>query len=98
MNQYVILKQLGIGASSVVVQAMIPDQNDDALDAYFAMKIYKRAFLNKNQNQVILIQELNALKKLTHPNIIQLHEIIDDPKEDKVYLVMDLLEGGTVED
>lgn len=44
------------------------------------------------------MQELHALKKLQHPNIIQLHEIIDDPKEDRVYLVMDVLDGGTIED
>ena len=49
---------------------MVPDQHNDDLDAYFAMKILKRAFLNKNKNLVLLMQELNALKKLSHPNII----------------------------
>jgi [calcium/calmodulin-dependent protein kinase] kinase len=44
------------------------------------------------------ITELSVIKKLIHPNIIQLHEVIDDPKLDKVYLVFDFLEGGTIED
>lgn len=68
MNQYVILKQLGIGASSTVVQCMVPDQQCDAKDAYFAMKIIKRSFIKKNSS--LLISELHALKNLAHPNII----------------------------
>jgi serine/threonine protein kinase len=44
------------------------------------------------------LAELEALKKLDHPNIIVLHEIIDDPNEPNIYLVMDLLPGGNIED
>ena len=42
--------------------------------------------------------EFNALKTLHHPNIVQLYEIIDDPNESEIMLVMDLIEGGTVEE
>ena len=42
------------------------------------------------------LAEYQALAKMSHPNIIRLHEIIDDPKEPYVYLVMDQLKGGTL--
>ena len=32
-------------------------------------------------------EELKILERLEHPNIIWLHEIIDDPKRDHIYLV-----------
>ena len=34
---------------------------------------------------------------LDHSNIIRLHEIIDDPEEDKLYLVFDYLKCGSLE-
>ena len=43
------------------------------------------------------LAEYQALAKMSHPNIIRLHEIIDDPKEPYVYLVMDQLKGGTLQ-
>lgn len=36
------------------------------------------------------------MKKLAHPNICRLHEVIDDPKADKLYLVMDFIEKGAI--
>jgi len=39
-----------------------------------------------------------SLLKMNHKNIIQLREIIDDPKSRKVYLVMDYCSKGTLLD
>jgi [calcium/calmodulin-dependent protein kinase] kinase len=39
-------------------------------------------------------QELAILKKLNHPNIVRLFEVIDDPQEDKIYLVFEYVERG----
>lgn len=41
-------------------------------------------------------QEMQILTKIDHINIIKLHEIIDDPISDKVYLIMDYLPGGSL--
>lgn len=90
-----ILKTIGTGASCKVVQCLLPSSTDDSKDKYYGMKIIKRSFLNKNE--ALLVSELQALKQLNHPNIIRLYEIIDDPNEPNVYLVMDLLEGGTIQ-
>ena len=38
------------------------------------------------------------LKELNHPNIIKLHEVIDDERDDKLYLVLDYCERGQIMD
>ncbi len=40
------------------------------------------------------MREIAIMKKLNHPNIIRLHEVIDDNEEDKIYMVMDFEENG----
>ena len=35
--------------------------------------------------------EIALLKKLVHPNIVRLREVIDDPKADKVHVVLLLI-------
>ncbi|CAH1184563.1 unnamed protein product [Phyllotreta striolata] len=41
-------------------------------------------------------REIAILKKLDHPNVVKLVEVLDDPVEDHLYLVFELLEGGQV--
>ena len=41
-------------------------------------------------------EELKTLKKLHHPNIIWLHEVIDDP-DGNIYLVTDYYPNGSLE-
>ncbi|KXS11041.1 kinase-like protein [Gonapodya prolifera JEL478] len=42
--------------------------------------------------------EVAILKKLNHPNIIKLYEVLDDPRQDSLYMVMELCEKGVVMD
>jgi [calcium/calmodulin-dependent protein kinase] kinase len=37
------------------------------------------------------------MKKLDHPNLVKLYEIIDDPKEKKLYLITEYVKNGTLE-
>ena len=39
-------------------------------------------------------KEIEIMKKLDHPNIIKLYEIIDDPNSEKLYLVMPVADYG----
>ncbi|ODM97897.1 Calcium/calmodulin-dependent protein kinase kinase 2 [Orchesella cincta] len=41
-------------------------------------------------------REVAVLKKLDHPNVVKLVEVLDDPTEDTLYLVFELLEKGEV--
>jgi [calcium/calmodulin-dependent protein kinase] kinase len=36
------------------------------------------------------------MKKLDHPNVVKLVEVVDDPEEDNLYMVFELLERGEV--
>lgn len=45
-----------------------------------------------------IYREIAILKKLDHPNVVKLVEVLDDPVEDHLYLVFELLEGGQVLD
>ena len=45
-----------------------------------------------------VLEELKVLKRLDHPNIIWLHEIIDDEKKDNIYLVTDYHSRGSLQD
>ena len=40
--------------------------------------------------------EIAILKRVRHPNIVRLHEVIDDHEEDLIYLVMDYAERGPI--
>jgi len=43
-------------------------------------------------------EELKVLQALEHPNVIWLHEIIDDPKRDHIYLVTEYHSAGSLGD
>ncbi|XP_075296178.1 calcium/calmodulin-dependent protein kinase kinase 1 [Opisthocomus hoazin] len=43
-----------------------------------------------------IYQEIAILKKLDHVNIVKLIEVLDDPAEDNLYMVFDLLRKGPV--
>jgi [calcium/calmodulin-dependent protein kinase] kinase len=39
----------------------------------------------------LLEREIALLKKMNHPNIVKLFEVIDCPEKNKIYLVMEFL-------
>ncbi|KAL0965394.1 hypothetical protein UPYG_G00280710 [Umbra pygmaea] len=41
-------------------------------------------------------QEIAILKKLDHPNVVKLVEVLDDPGEDHLYMVFELVKRGAV--
>jgi [calcium/calmodulin-dependent protein kinase] kinase len=36
------------------------------------------------------------MKKLDHPNLVQLIEVLDDPEEDTMYMVLEMCKKGVV--
>lgn len=42
-------------------------------------------------------REIAIMKKCNHPNVVQLLEVLDDVKSNKIYLVLEYLERGEVE-
>ncbi|EDR05825.1 uncharacterized protein LACBIDRAFT_147958, partial [Laccaria bicolor S238N-H82] len=41
-------------------------------------------------------KEIAIMKKLRHPHVVRLYEVIDDRMKDKIYMVMEYLGGGEV--
>jgi serine/threonine protein kinase len=39
-------------------------------------------------------KEIAIMKKCSHPNIVRLFEVIDDPNQEKIYLVLEHVDGG----
>jgi [calcium/calmodulin-dependent protein kinase] kinase len=37
-------------------------------------------------------REIAIMKKLEHPYVIKLYEVLDDPQNDKLYLIMEYAE------
>lgn len=66
--------------------ARIPPQRKDS----------KSNSITSNHPLQRIYREIAILKKLDHPNVVKLVEVLDDPVEDHLYLVFELLERGQV--
>ena len=86
-GKYEILKLIGKGGMSKVYLAM--DQN---LNKQWAVKEIEKRAWDKNNKVVIqsAMAEANMIKKLDHPALPRIVDIID--KEDVIYVVMDYIE------
>ena len=97
LNQYTIQKMLGQGAYGQVFMAS--DERGETV----AIKVINKSVLKKKSMGArgasaldTLAREIAVMKKINHPHCVQLFEVIDDPKDEKLYLVMELLTGGEV--
>ncbi|KAK9823463.1 hypothetical protein WJX72_002919 [[Myrmecia] bisecta] len=102
VNQYVVIKYLGRGACGRVFLCM--DMEDNRL---YAVKIVKKMDLDvqrgagkpgrRKRNPIDdLRREVAIMRTLRHKNIVSLQEVVDDPRGNKMLLVMDYMEGGPV--
>jgi calcium/calmodulin-dependent protein kinase kinase 2 len=41
-------------------------------------------------------EEIAIMKKLHHPNLVSLIEVLDDPEEDSLYMVMEYCKNGVI--
>lgn len=65
-----------------------------------AVKIFEKKSLLENKrvskNRQAILNEINIMRQVDHPNIIRLYEIYEGSFH--IYLVMDLLKGGELYD
>merc|ERR1712194_478417 len=88
VNDYIVLSQIGKGAHAEVRLCKHKKSNE-----LFAVKIMNRKLL-QSKSTVDIQKEVKIMKKLRHPNILRLYEVIDDPKVNKVFLVTEFAQGG----
>lgn len=44
----------------------------------------------------LIKEELAIMKKLNHPNLVSLIEVLDDPEEDSLYMVLEMCQKGVI--
>lgn len=89
-GKYEVLRVVGTGGMSVVYQV-----NDTHLNKNWALKeVRKDGIKDYEIVHQGLVVETNMLKKLSHPYLPRIVDIIDD--EGVFYVVMDFLEGQTL--
>ncbi|XP_017884963.1 calcium/calmodulin-dependent protein kinase type 1 [Ceratina calcarata] len=89
-DKYTLNRLLGTGAFSEVRQA----ESKDKPGQMYAIKIIDKKALKGKEDS--LENEIRVLRRLQHPNIVQLLETFED--KHKVYLVMELVTGGELFD
>ncbi len=100
-NDYKLIKKLGQG--SICKVKLVEKKN-----MKFALKIVnkkillkkKKFQLDENGNMVIttpmegILKEISILKKVNHPNLVKLYEIMHNKDKSKLYLVLEYCEHG----
>ncbi|KAK8794026.1 hypothetical protein WA171_003153 [Blastocystis sp. BT1] len=104
--EYKILEKLGEGGFSKVYKCeRIMNGNHDI----FAVKVFSRSFLkmqktwNQTNDSVVVStalekveREIALMKRLRHPNLVQLIDVVDDEEQDQIYMVIEYVENGQI--
>lgn len=93
-GKYEILKQIGKGGMSTVYLAM-----DKRLNKQWAVKEISRKGFGKNNEEIIneVPADAEMMKALDHPAIPTIVDIIDHKDNDYIYVVMDYVEGESLD-
>lgn len=93
-----MMQKIGNGAFAEVFLCF--DVNTNKI---YAMKVMnktrlRRKTINMQLNALDNVQmEMAIMKKLDHPHITKLYEIIDDPTQQRLYLIIEYSKHGSVE-
>jgi serine/threonine protein kinase len=91
VGRYQILETLGTGAYSRVVRGF-----DPLIDRPVAIKLLSPQ-LARGEARALFLREARVVGKLTHPFIITLHDMGIEESTSTPYLVMELVEGQSLE-
>ena len=97
INQYEIVNEIGRGAHGKVKLGRSLETGD-----YVAIKIIQRFSKKRRLGKVTFDpegktkREIAILKKVRHPNVVGLLEVIDDPELKKIYMVLEHVELGEI--
>jgi calcium/calmodulin-dependent protein kinase kinase 2 len=92
-----MIKRIGQGKFAKVNLCVDVNTN-----VYYAAKIMnklklRRKSISPTQNAYNCVKtEMAVMQKLNHPHILKMFEIIDDPNENKLYLIMEFVKNGNL--
>jgi len=112
LNQYKLAGVLGQGSYGIVKLAYNREEDKNyAMKILSKKKLQKKAGIfgrrppprkgaagvKKPENPLDKVyREIAILKKIDHPNVVKLVEVVDDPEEDTLYMAFELLEKGEI--
>ncbi|MCA9634462.1 MAG: serine/threonine protein kinase, partial [Myxococcales bacterium] len=88
IDRFVVLRELGAGGMGVVAEAYDPE-----LDRKIAIKLL-RGDRSRPESPLRLLREAQALARLSHPNVVQIHDAGID--NGNVFIAMELVPGQTL--
>jgi len=88
MDDYIIIKKIGSGSFATVYLAQ-KDQN------LYALKVINKTDITAVYEQK-LNNEIKILKKIDHPNIVKLYDVIET--NESYYLILEYISGGDLYD
>jgi putative two-component system response regulator len=91
LGPYRVVERIGRGGMASVYRAYHP-----GLDRYVAIKVLPEFLADDPSYHERFQQEARAVARLKHPNILEVFDF--GYQEDLAYLVMELVEGGTLAD
>jgi tetratricopeptide (TPR) repeat protein len=89
VGRYVVLDRIGAGGMGVVYAAYDPE-----LDRRVALKLLRPDRFSSEAGRLRLLREAQALARLTHPNVVAVHDA--GTFGDRVFVAMELVEGETL--
>ncbi len=91
LGKYRVLRRLGRGGMGVVYEA-----NDTILQRMVAIKVLRDSIAGRPDAVRKFLREAQCAAKLNHPHVVAVYDAADD--KGIVYLVMELMEGGSAHD
>ncbi|KAB2576933.1 hypothetical protein BFW01_g2206 [Lasiodiplodia theobromae] len=62
----------------------------------FNLPLHRHSGSEPNNSLDLIKEEIAVMKKLNHPNLVSLIEVLDDPDEDSLYMVLEICKKGVV--
>ncbi|KAH9248325.1 hypothetical protein BASA81_013999 [Batrachochytrium salamandrivorans] len=108
VNQYILLGRLGFGGSGEVFECQ-----DEITQIRYAIKCFPHKSILRRKLETIrvgrkmtevgnafqdLLREVAIMKKTDHENLVKLIEIINDSHIDRLFMILELVEGGPIMD
>jgi len=94
VDDYALGAALGEGSYAKVKEGI-----DIRSKTLIAIKIYSRVKLRSLENGEVMVQrEVSLMRSLHHPNIVNVRDDFMIEEKEKMYIVMDYVNGGTLQD
>ena len=93
LGQFRVVERIGAGGMATVFKAYQP-----TLDRHVAIKVLPPHHARDQVFVKRFVQEARSVAKLTHPNIVQIHDFSSEEESNLTYIVMEYVEGGTLKD